>query len=114
MFGWTVPGNRGGFFMGGFIGQLTNNISDDALTSTFKKSKGDFISKTGNVKVASGAASALQTLEGGLLPPAMDAGWGSLKNKWMKDAKTATTLKTVAGLTGTLESNVGSKYLKGD
>jgi hypothetical protein len=99
--------------IGSLIGQLTNNISDEALTSSFKKNKGDFISKTNNVKDAAGASSALQTLQGGLLPGAMDAGWGSVKDKWIKDAKTANTVKTVAGLTGTLESNLGDKYFKG-
>ena len=99
--------------IGNVISQLTSNISDDALTSSFKKNKGDFISKTNNVKDAAGASSALQSLQGGLLPTAMDAGWGSVKDKWVKDAKTATTVKTVAGLAGTLESNVSDKYFKG-
>jgi hypothetical protein len=99
--------------IGNVISQLTSNISDDALTSTFKKNKSDFISKTNNVKDAAGASSALQTLQGGLLPTAMDAGWGSVKDKWVKDAKTASTVKTVAGLAGTLESNVSDKFFKG-
>ncbi|MEI7724133.1 MAG: hypothetical protein WCK09_03465 [Bacteroidota bacterium] len=99
--------------IGSVISQLTSNISDDALTSSFKKNKGDFISKTNNVKDAAGASSALQSLQGGLLPTAMDAGWGSVKDKWVKDAKTASTVKTVAGLAGTLESNISDKYFKG-
>jgi hypothetical protein len=99
--------------IGSVISQLTSNISDDALTSSFKKNKGDFISKTSNVKDAGGASSALQSLQGGLLPTAMDAGWGSVKDKWVKDAKTASTVKTVAGLAGTLESNISDKYFKG-
>ena len=100
--------------VGSLIGQLTNNISDNALTDSFKKSKGDFISKVNNVKDPSGASSALQTLQGGLLPSAMDAGWGSVKNKWVKDAKTASTVKSVAGLAGTLETNISDKYFKGN
>jgi uncharacterized protein YidB (DUF937 family) len=99
--------------IGSIIGQLTSNISDEAFTDTFKKGKGDFISKTNGVKDAAGASSALQSLEAGLLPTAMDAGWGSVKNKWIKDAKTANTVKTVAGLAGTLESNLSDKYFKG-
>ena len=99
--------------IGNVIGQLTSNISDDAFTDSFKKNKSDFISKTNGVKDAAGASSALQSLEAGLLPTAMDAGWGSVKSKWIKDAKTASTVKTVAGLAGTLESNVSDKYFKG-
>jgi len=99
--------------IGNVIGQLTSNLSDDAFTESFKKGKGDFVSKTNGVKDAAGASSALQTLEAGLLPGAMDAGWGSVKGKWLKDAKTANTVKTVAGLAGTLESNVNDKYFKG-
>ena len=99
--------------IGSLIGQLTGNISDDALTGAFKKDKGDFINKTGSIKDAAGAASALQTLQGGLLPTAMNTGWGTVKDKWLKDAKTASSVKQVAGLTQTLESNVGSKFFKG-
>jgi hypothetical protein len=35
-----------------------------------------------------GLSSALQSLQGGLIPTAMDAGWGSFKGKWIKNAKT--------------------------
>jgi len=100
--------------IGSAIGQLTGNISDGAFTESFKKNKSDFISKTNSVKDAAGASSALQSLQAGLLPTAMDAGWGSVKNKWVKDAKTATTVKQVASLTSLLESNVSDKYFKGD
>jgi hypothetical protein len=100
--------------IGSLIGQLTSNISDEALTGAFKKNKSDFISKTNNVKDAAGASSALQSLQGGLLPTAMNAGWGSVKDKWVKDAKTANTVKSVAGLAGSLESNINSKFFKGN
>jgi hypothetical protein len=43
----------------------------------------------------------------------MDAGWGSVKNKWVKDAKTANTVKSVAGVAGTLEKNISSSSFKG-
>ncbi len=100
--------------IGSLIGQLTNGISDNAFTDSFKKNKTDFVSKVGNVSDAAGASSALQTLEGGLLPTAMDAGWGKVKDKWVKDAKTAKTVKSVAGIAGTLESNISPKYFKGN
>ncbi len=100
--------------IGSLIGQLTNNISSEAFTDSFKKNKSAFISKVNNVKDPSGASGALQTLQGGLLPSAMDAGWGSVKDKWVKDAKTASTVKSLAGLAGTLESNISDKYFKGD
>jgi hypothetical protein len=99
--------------IGSLIGQLTSNISDNAFTDSFKKNKGDFISKVNNVIDASGASSALQSLQGGLLPSAMDAGWGKVKDKWVKNAKTAKTLKSVAGVAGTLESKINGKYFKG-
>ncbi len=99
--------------IGNLIGQLTGNISDNAFTDTFKKNKGDFISKTNNIKDASGASSALQTLQGGLLPTAMDAGWSKVKDKWVKDAKTASTIKGVAGVAGRLESNINDSFFKG-
>ena len=99
--------------IGNLIGQLTSNISDDALTSSFKKGKSDFSSKVNNVNDAAGASSALQKLQAGLLPSAMDKGWNSVKDKWVKDAKTASTVKTVAGLACTLESKVSPKYFKG-
>jgi hypothetical protein len=44
----------------------------------------------------------------------MDAGWGAVKGKWTKDAKTATTIKSVAGLTQTLESHISPSVFKGD
>lgn len=99
--------------IGSLIGQLTSNISDNAFTDSFKKNKGDFISKTNNISDAAGASSALQSLQGGLLPTAMDAGWGSVKGKWLKDAKTANTVKGVAGVAGTLESNISDSFFKG-
>ena len=42
--------------IGSLIGQLAGNISDGALTETFKKNKSDFISKTGKVTDVSGAS----------------------------------------------------------
>jgi len=99
--------------IGNLIGQLTSNISDNAFTDSFKKTKGDFISKTNNIKDATGASNALQTLQGGLLPTAMDAGWSKVKDKWVKDAKTANTIKGVAGVAGTLESNINDNFFKG-
>ena len=44
----------------------------------------------------------------------MDAGWAKVKDKWIKDAKTANTLKSVAGVTSTLESNINSSSFKGN
>lgn len=98
--------------IGSLIGQLTDNISDDALTDSFKKNKTGFVKNLANVKDAAGAASALQTLQGGLLPTAMDAGWGKVKDKWLKDTKAANSIKSVAGVTSTLESNIGDKFFK--
>jgi len=100
--------------IGSLIGQLTNGISDNAFTNAFKKNKSDFVSKTSNIKDAAGASSALQSLQGGMLPSAMDAGWGKVKDKWIKNAKAAKTVKDVAGAAGTLESNISSKYFKGN
>jgi len=100
--------------IGSLIGQLTGNISDNAFTKSFKKNKSNFISKVNNVSDAAGASSALQSLQGGLLPSAMDAGWGKVKDKWIKDAKTAKTVKSVAGVAGTLESNISGKFFKGN
>ena len=100
--------------IGSLIGQLTNGISDNSFTDSFKKNKSDFVSKTSKVSDAAGASSALQTLAGGLLPAALDAGWGSVKSKWFKDAKTANTVKSVAGIAGTLESHISPKNFKGD
>ena len=85
--------------IGSLIGQLTSNISDDAFTDAFKKDKSDFISKTSKISDAAGAASAIQSLQGGLLPSAMDAGWGAVKSKWLADSKSANTIQQVAGLT---------------
>jgi len=99
--------------IGSLIGQLTNNISDEAFTDSFKKNKSGFVSNLNNVKDAAGAANALQTLQGGLLPSAMDSGWGKVKDKWLKDTKTASSIKSVAGVTSTLESNINDKYFKG-
>ena len=99
--------------IGSLIGQLTDNISDDALTDSFKKNKTGFVKNLANVNDAAGASSALQTLQGGLLPTAMDAGWGKVKDKWLKDTKAANSLKSVAGVTSTLESNIGDKFFKG-
>ncbi len=99
--------------IGSLIGQLTGNISDNSFTDSFKKNKSDFVAKTNTIKDAAGASTALQSLQGGLLPTAMDAGWGSVKGKWLKDAKTANTVKSVAGLTGTLEKNLNPSVFKG-
>jgi len=43
----------------------------------------------------------------------MDAGWGKVKDSWIKNAKTVNTVKTVASLAGTLESHISDKYFKG-
>lgn len=99
--------------IGSLIGQLTDNISDDAFTDSFKKDKGDFIKKTNEVTDAAGASSALQSLQAGLLPMAMDAGWSKVKSSWLTDAKAANTVKSVAGVTSMLESNIGGKFFKG-
>ena len=100
--------------IGSLIGQLTNGISVNSFTDSFKKNKSDFVSKTSKVSDAAGASSALQTLAGGLLPAAMDAGWGAVKSKWFKDAKTANTVKSVAGIAGALESHISPNSFKGD
>jgi len=44
----------------------------------------------------------------------MDAGWGSIKSKWFKDAKTANTVKSVAGVAAALESHISPKSFNGD
>jgi hypothetical protein len=98
--------------IGSLIGQLTNNVSDNALTDTFKKDKAGFVNNLSKVNDAEGASKALQTLQGGLLPTAMDAGWAKVKDKWLKDAKTANSVKSVAGLASTLESNISVKNFK--
>lgn len=103
-----------GTSIGSLIGQLAGGISDNSLTESFKKGKSDFINQTNKVTDPAGAASALQSLEGGLLPTVMDAGWGTVKDKWIKDGKTANTVKTVAGLAGTLESHIKQSNFKGD
>lgn len=100
--------------IGNLLSQLTNNISDDAFTDSFKKNKTGFLSSLGNVGDAAGASKALQTLQGGLLPTAMDSGWGKVKDKWLKDTKAANSVKSVAGVTSTLESNIDDKYFKGN
>lgn len=99
--------------IGNLIGELTNNISDDAFTDSFKKEKGDFIKKTNEATDAAGASSALQSLQAGLLPTAMDAGWTKVKSSWLTDAKAANSIKSVAGVTSQLESYVGDKFFKG-
>ena len=99
--------------IGSLIGQLTGNIEDKAFTDKFKKSKGDFISKTNNITDGAGASTALQSMQAGLLPSAMDAGWGKVKDKWVKDTKTANTVKGVAGVAGTLEKNINQSAFKG-
>jgi hypothetical protein len=98
--------------IGSLIGQLTNNISDNALTDSFKKNKTGFISSLANVKDAAGASTALQTLQSGLLPTAMNAGWSKIKDKWLKDAKAANSLKSISGVVNTLESNIKGKNFK--
>lgn len=100
--------------LGGLVGQLTNNLSDKAFTDEFKKKKDSFSKSVSNTKDAAGLSSSLQTLEKGLAPSTMDAGWGAVKGKWVKDAKTANTVKSVAGLTQTLESHISPSVFKGD
>ena len=100
--------------IGSLIGQLTNGISDNAFTDSFRKNKSDFVNKVNKVSDAAGASSALQSLQGGMVPAAMDAGWGKVRDKWIKDTKTAKTVKDVAGVAGTLESNISGKYFKGN
>jgi hypothetical protein len=100
--------------IGNLIGQLTNNISDEAFTDSFKKNKSGFMSSLNNVKDAAGASNALQTLQGGLLQSAMDSGWGKVKDKWIKDTKGASSIKSVASAASTLESNINDKFFKGN
>jgi hypothetical protein len=99
--------------IGNLIGELTNNISDEAFTDSFKKEKGDFIKKTNEVTDAAGASSALQSLQAGLLPMAMDAGWSKVKSSWLTNAKAANSVKNIAGITSQLESYVGDSFFKG-
>jgi len=98
--------------IGSLIGQLTSNISDNALTDAFKKNKAGFINSLSSVSDAAGASTALQKLQGGLLPTAMGAGWSKVKDTWLKDTKAANSLKGVASAASTLESNISSKFFK--
>jgi hypothetical protein len=104
----TAPAN-----MGNLVGELTNNISDKAFTEDFKKQMAGFTEKVTKTSDAAGLGSSLATLGGGLKASAMDAGWGAVKNKFVKDAKSATTLKTVAGLATQLESHISPGSFKG-
>ncbi len=104
----TTPVN-----IGGLLGQLAGNLSDDAFTESFKEKKSDFISEAGNIVNPEGASSALLSLQGGLVPSAMNAGWDAVKDSWIKDANTANTVKSVASLAGTLESQISDKYFSG-
>ncbi|MBL7111093.1 MAG: hypothetical protein ISS19_04045 [Bacteroidales bacterium] len=72
-----------------------------------------WIGQAQDIKDAAGASSTLQSLQGGLVPGALDAGWGKVKDSWIKNAKTANTVKSVASLAGTLESHINDKYFKG-
>jgi hypothetical protein len=104
----TAPAN-----MGNLLGELTNNISDNAFTEDFKKQKSGFTDKVNKTTDASGLGGSLAMLGGGLKTGAMDAGWGAVKDKFVKDAKSATTIKTVAGLAGQLESHISPSSFKG-
>jgi len=79
--------------LGSLVGQLTNNLSDKAFTGEFKKKKDSFTKSVSGYHRCCRISKSLQTLEGGLAPAAMDAGWGAVKGKWIKDAKSATTGK---------------------
>ena len=100
--------------MGSLIGQLTNNISDNAFTDAFRNNKAGFINSLSSVKDIAGASSALQKLQGGLLPAAKDAGWSKVKDKWLKDTKAANSIKSVASSASLLESNISDKFFKGN
>ena len=98
---------------GSLVSQLTSNISDKSLTDSFNKQKPAFTDKAGKTADPAGLGNSLAALGGGLKPEAMDAGWGAVKDKFIKDAKSATTIKTVAGLAGQLESHIKPTSFKG-
>ena len=104
----TAPAN-----MGSLVSELTNNISDNALTDSFKKDKPGFTEKVSKTTDAAGLGNSLATLGNGLKTSAMDAGWGAVKAKFVKDARAATSIKTVAGLAGQLESHISPASFKG-
>ena len=99
--------------LGSLIGQLTNNLLDKSFTSEFKAKKESFTKSLSSTSDASGLSKALQTLQGGLAHTAMDATWSSVKTKWIKDAKTANAIQSVASLTKILESHINQSAFKG-
>ncbi|MEI7661895.1 MAG: hypothetical protein WCK34_06855 [Bacteroidota bacterium] len=98
---------------GKLIGELTNSISDKSLTDAFKNQKAGFTEKTGKTTDAAGLGNSLATLGEGIKPGAMDAGWSAVKGKFIKDAKSASTVKAVAGLAGQLESHIKAESFNG-
>ncbi len=99
--------------MGNLVGELTNNLSDNTLTDEFKKQKPGFTNETVKTTDPAGLGNSLATLSNGIKPGSMDAGWNAVKGKFFKDAKSAGSIKTVAGLAGQLESHIKPDSFKG-
>ncbi len=98
--------------LGNLFSQMKGGISTDAFSETFNAAA--WSKKNGSASSAAGWAGSLLGLQGGLKESAMGAGWATVKEKWLKNAKAANTVQQVAGLAAQLESNIDAKYFTGD
>lgn len=97
---------------GNLFSQLKSGINADAFSETFNASA--WSKKNTSASSAAGWAGSLLGLQGGLKESAMSAGWATVKEKWLKNVKAATTVQQVAGLAAQLESNIDPKYFTGE
>lgn len=98
--------------VGSLMGQLSDNLKDEALTDEFKESKGQFASSAENTTDPGMLGTLLQKLQGGIASSAMDKGWDTVKEKWLTDTKTAGSVEKVAGLLQKLETHISPSAFK--
>ncbi|MGE5423746.1 MAG: hypothetical protein ACM3N9_00195 [Syntrophothermus sp.] len=103
-----------GLQLGQLMGQMAENLKDEAFTGFFRGVKKDFTVAVTTTSDPGGLASALQKLEDGLTPLAMDPGWGAVKFKWREDAATARSIETIADLLRKLQLHITPSFFKNE
>lgn len=94
--------------LGKLVTQFTKSLSPDAFNSAWTSGGSKEFTKSvkGN-NTANAVGGALTNLvQNYMVDAAFKSGWNMVKDKWIKDTKTANTISTVAGSMLTLENYI--------
>ena len=105
----TVPSPN----FGTVLSNLTSNINTSAFTSSFAKTKDDFIKKLGSLNSTDlkSASSMVEQLAKGLNPSSFLKGWKP-SSDWLNKLKSSSTIQQLSSQTETLVKNMDPKIFK--